>query len=247
MREKFGEVNQMGRKYESEMARCVSERRTYVFDRRTRVVLATILSCAVMIAGAAAVLSIQASAAQGVPTEFEDLFEEGTNVDYLVLEEDESVGYTDAPLEDDDFIMKRASTLKMTEFSSPGNSPNVYTKFVYTMNVKLRDIAWIEDGVAGMMLAQLTVGGFGESAPSVVTAGVTVDGLEVSVEPGWYTTTFEDGTYTLELVLPHLLDDGDYVPHNMVTLFLMWKVPMQDWDGSASEIGFPEYQAPEIP
>lgn len=235
----------MGRKYESELARRVAERRTGRLDHGARAVLATVLSCAVLVAGAAAVLSIQASAAQGGPTEFEYLFEEETRVDYLVLGEDESVTYTDVAPEDDDFVMKRASTLKATEFSSPGSSPNVYTKFVYTANVKLRDIIWVEGGVAGLMVSQLTIGGFGESAPSMVAAGVTIDGLEVLVQPDWYASTFEDGTYTLELVMPSLLDDRDYVPHNMVTLFLMWKVPMQGWDGSVSEIGFPEYQVPE--
>lgn len=237
----------MERKFGSELAKEVAQHRRGLFDRRTRIVFAAVISCAVMVSGAAAVLSIKASAAQGGATEFEYLFDEGTKVDYLVVGDDESVTYTCVAPEEDDFIIKRASTLKMTEFSSPGSSPNVYTKFVYSMNVKLRDIVWIESGVAGMKVAQLTVGGFGESAPSIVTASVTIDGLEVLVQPDWYAATFDGGVYTLDLVMPDLPDDREYIPHNMVSLFLMFKAPMQGWDGSVEEIGFPEYQLPEEP
>lgn len=235
----------MGRKFDSELAGKVVQHRKGPADRRTRVVLAAVLSCVVMVSGAAAVLSVKASAAQGGATEFEYLFNERTKVDYLVLEDDDTVVYTEVAPEDDDFIIKRASTLKMTEFNSPGSSPNVYTKFVYTMNVKLRDIAWIDGGVAGMTVSQLTVGGFGELAPSIVTASVTIDGLAVPVEPDWYTMAFEDGTLSLELGLPDLPEDKEYVPHNMVSLFLMWKVPMEGWVGSVAEVGLPEYQLPE--
>ena len=224
----------MERKFDSELAGRIARRQRNPAGRRATLLLMAVVSSAIMV-GAAAVLTMKASAALGGPTEY---IEALSSEDYLVQsEEDPSEPvYADmAPL-DGTYLVKRASSLKYVEFDTPGQSPNIYTKFVYNVNIKLRDLSAFEGGVTGMSLSTVTVGGLGDVAPLIVTAIIAVDGTEVFSEDGttplemsaYISWTFSEGVASVEVSLPDLTGTNiaSYESGDMVSVFLMWKAPI---------------------
>jgi hypothetical protein len=51
---------------------------------------------------------------------------------------------------------------------------------------------------------------------------------------------------SIEASLPDLsgTNAGEYGSGDMVSIFIMWKVPISGWMGEVGEVGFPEYQLP---
>ena len=170
--------------------------------------------------------------------------------DYLVNVEG-VVTYADALLIEEDFLLKRTSDLKWTVFDTPGNAAVDYTKVVYTVNLKLRDLSLFTGGVTGLAVSDLTIGGFGVKTPTLVSASLTINGAAVLLLDGgaldasnYITWAYDAGTLTAQVTLPSLdlttalaYKDGD-----MVTVFVMFKTPEPGLAITGSDIGFPDYQ-----
>ena len=247
-----GEVNKMERKFESELAGQVARRHKNPLKSRAKVLFMTVVSCAVMVAAAAAVLSMQASAALGGPTEYIDEF---SGEDYLV-DVDGTITYKvyapDEPV-DDAFLVKRTSALKWIEFDTPGLSTVDYTKAVYSVNVKLKDISAFPAGVAGMVVADLDVTGFTTWSPWIASATLSINDVETATysvitlgELPFMTSSWDSvtGTLSAQVTLP---DGIIYSPGDQVSIFVMFKTVEVDLTISGSEIGFPEYSEPIVP
>lgn len=172
--------------------------------------------------------------------------------DYLVNVEG-VVTYADALLLEEDFLLKRSSDLKWTVFDTPGNAAVDYTKVVYTVSLKLRDLSLFTGGVTGLAVSDLTIGGFGVKTPTLVSASLTINGAAVLLLDGGaldasnYITWVYDavtGTLSARVTLPSLdlttalaYKDGD-----MVTVFVMFKTPEPGLTITGGDIGFPDYQ-----
>jgi len=170
--------------------------------------------------------------------------------DYLVNVEG-AVTYADALLLEEDFLLKRTSDLKWTVFDTPGNAAVDYTKVVYTVNLKLRDLSLFTGGVTGLAVSDLTIGGFGVKTPTLVSASLTINGAAVLLLDGgaldasnYITWAYDAGTLTAQVTLPSLdlttalaYKDGD-----MVTVFVMFKTPEPGLTITGGDIGFPDYQ-----
>jgi hypothetical protein len=150
------------------------------------------------------------------------------------------------------FLVKRGSDLKWTVFDTPGGG-NDYTKVVYTTNVRLRDIALFTAGVAGLALSDVTIEGFSENLPTMVSASLAINGEPVLLAEGgaldasnYITWVFDSvtGTLSARVTLPSLdlttalaYENGD-----VVSLFVMFKTPVTGLNIAGSEIAFPDYQ-----
>lgn len=242
-------MRQMEKKFESELAGQVARRHKNPLRSRTNVLLTAVVSCVVMVAAAAAVLSMQASAYLGEPTVYTNVF---YGEDYLV-DVDGTVTYTsDAPI-DDDFLVKRSSELKWIEFDTPGLSTVDYTKAAYSVNVKLRDISAFPAGVAGMVVADLDITGFTTWSPWIASASLSINDVEVLTysvitlgELPFMTSSYdsETGTVSAQVTLP---DGIIYNPGDQVSIFVMFKTVEVGLTVSGSDVGFPEYQVPIVP
>lgn len=241
----------MERKFESELAGQVARRHKNPLRGRMNVLLAAAVSCVVMVAAAAAVLSMQASASVGGPTVF---IEEFSNEDYLINVEGVPtyIQYADGEAVDDTFLVKRNSELKSTQFDTPGLSEVDYTKVIYSVNVKLRDISGFDGGVSGMVIADLTVAGFALYSPWIASTNVCINGNEIMASEGivlgtlsYMTTSFdkETGILSAQIVLPDISSlEMSYNNDDLVSIFVMFKTVEVGLDISGSEVGFPDYQ-----
>lgn len=246
----------MERKFESELAGQVARRHRNPLRSRAKVLVMTLVSCAVMVAAAGAVLSMKASAETGGPTEYQSLL---TGGDYLVKSEAGDVVYTATVLEDDDFLIKRTSELKAVEFDTPGNSAVDYTKWAYSVNLRVRDLEPFAGGIGGMIVSEVTVGDIGEMRPWISVTGFTINGVQVMEASGLVSLDYSkyvgveyvDGTMVVTVTLPDLTDLGiSYGEEDMVSVFVLLKTPYIGWVGDpllgwvppVSEVGFPEYQ-----
>jgi hypothetical protein len=243
-----GEVKKMERKFESELAGQVARRHKDPIKNRARVLFMTAVSCAVMVAAAAAVMSFGASAFIGEPTVYESEF---VGVDYLVSSEDGGIVYTDDDILDDSFLVKRTSELKWIEFDTPGLSTVDYTKVAYSANVKLREISGFPSGVAGMVVADVTINGFTTYAPWIASASLSVNDVDVltysavALDAVPFIAPVYDsvaGTLSVEVTLP---DSLACVSGDQISIFVMFKTVEVGLDITGSEIGFPDYW-PEI-
>jgi len=172
--------------------------------------------------------------------------------DYLVDVEG-AVTYASALLPEELFLAKRTSDLKWTVFDTPGNSAVDYTKVVYLTNLKLRDLSLFTGGVTGLAVADVTINGFGEKTPTLVSASLTINGSAVLLLEGGaldasnYITWVYDavtGTLSARVTLPSL-DLTTALAYNkgdMVTVFVMFKTPEPGLAITGSEIGFPDFQ-----
>jgi hypothetical protein len=243
----------MGREFESELAARITQRHMSPAGRRTTLLFMSVVSCALMIGASAAVLSMKATAEVKGPTTYTDLF---SNTDYLVDSDGSIALWTDPLVDpvDEVILVKKNSTLKFVEFYPPGNPPTVNTKFVYTVNVKLKDLSLFTEGVAGMVVSQLTVYGMEELnvVPIVVSTAVAVNGVPVTNSDdqtpldmaAYVDWGFTEGVTTVGVMLPNLegTDTVGYSDGDMVSIFIMWKVPLHGLVVECDETPFPAYQ-----
>lgn len=239
----------MEKKFESELAGQVARRHKNPLRSRANVLLAAVVSCVVMVAAAAAVLSMQASAYLGEPTEYTNAF---YGEDYLINVDGTATYTSDAPV-DDDFLVKRTSELKWIEFNTPGLSTVDYTKAVYSVNVKLKDMSAFPAGVVGMVVADLDVTGFTTWSPWIASATLSINDVEAMTYGGitlgelpFMTSSYdsETGTVSAQMTLP---DGIIYNPGDQVSIFVMFKTVEVGLTVSGSDVGFPEYQVPIVP
>jgi hypothetical protein len=100
----------------------------------------------------------------------------------------------------------------------------------------------------------VTVDGLGEIEPIIVTTMFAIDGVEVLSLDGvtpldastYISWSLAEGAMSIEASLPDLsgTNAGEYGSGDMVSIFIMWKVPISGWMGEVGEVGFPEYQLP---
>lgn len=240
----------MESKFESELAGQVARRHKNPLRSRANVLLTAVVSCVVMIAAAAAVLSMQVSASLGEPTEYTNIF---YGDDYLVNVDGVPTYSADVPVEDN-FFVKRTSSLKWIEFDTPGYATVDYTKIVYSVNVNLRDISAFSDGVTGMVVADLDVAGFLLYSPWIASANVCINDVEVMSngaivlgELPYLAPSFDSATGTLSVAvtLPDISSLGlTYNSGDTVSIFVMFKTVEVGLTITGSEIGFPDFQVP---
>lgn len=239
----------MEKKFESELAGQVARRHKSPLRGGMKVLLTAVVSCVVMVAAAAAVLSMQASAYFGEPTVYTNVF---YGEDYLVSV-DGTVASTSVVPVDENFLVKRTSELKWIEFNPPGLSTVDYTKAVYSVNVKLRDTSAFPDGVAGMVVADLEITGFTTFSPWIASASLSINDVEVMThsvitlgELPFMTSSWDSATGTLsaQVTLP---DEITYNAGDQISIFVMFKTVEVDITVSGSDIGFPEYPVLGVP
>ena len=242
----------MERKFESELAEKVALRSKSSFSgRKASVFVLAIISSAIMIGAAAVTLSMSSSTAECPWIEYADFLDEKT--DYLVYDLSEGTTYTDIIYTDnlgadDIFVVKRTANLYVGVFDTPGDG-TIYTKLVYSVDVRLRHTTPLLGQIAGLDVASLKVNGF-DQMPILVTStislngepilldGISVDGIFVNTE---YDIT--SGTISVDLELPDLEIVGDdYESYDMISFLVMLRVPQTDLTLTADEIGFPSYQ-----
>jgi len=238
----------MSRKFESELARRVA--RGDAPKKRLAVTLFVAVSCAILVASAAYALMANVLAADGGPTVYE---EDMAAEDYLILSGDEEpvVTYSETPALDESFLVKRGATFKHVQFDTPGNSPNVYTKYVYVVNIRLKDLSAFPEGVDGLRVCSLEVTNM--DAPDLIevtssflvndVAPVPLDSTAPAVTGVSWAVV--DGVLTADVVLPDLslTSEGDYDQGDQVSVFVMWKAAVTGWDGVATDMPFPDYTA----
>ena len=222
---------------------------------KRNILFMTLASFVFMVAAATAALSIERTpidpgnvSSEGLAPLYDSVF---TAEDYIVDTEGVAT-YADSLLPDQAFLVKRTSELKSTVFTPPG-STSLYTKVVYAVNLKLRDLSLFTDGVAGLVVSDLTVTGFGEKKPCLVSASLTINGSAVLLEDGgeleasnYLTWTYDAGTGTVSarLILPSLdlTTALAYNDKDAVSVFVMFKVPETGLAIGGSDIGFPDFQ-----
>lgn len=239
-------MKHMERKFESELAGQVARRHKNPVGNRAQVLIMTVVSCAVMIGAAAAVLSLGASAALGSGTDYTEITP-WDGEDYLIGD-GTGVTYTSDLPEDQLFLAKRTSVLKWVEFDTPGNSEIDYTKVVYNTSVKLRAISNDNVVLDGMVIADLTINGFTTYAPWIASASMWINGVEVGsyssvflgvvpfITPVWDSVT---GTLSVDVTLPA---GQGYAEDDLISIFVMFKTSETLLTITGSEIGFPDYQ-----
>jgi hypothetical protein len=240
----------MERKFESELAGQVARHHKNPIGNRAKVLFMTVISCAVMVGAAAAVLSMDARATLGTPTDYTPVFD---GEDYLEVNAEGEIAYAEAPETEDVFLMKRTSELKWTTWDTPGNSPIDYTKVAYMVNLKLKDTTAFTSGVTSMSVTDLTVGGFGLSAPTLASASISINDVAVLMTDGglaldaseYITWVYNEatGVLSVEVTLPSLdlTNALSYKDGDKISIFVMFKTSETLSTITGSEIGFPFY------
>lgn len=221
----------------------------------------TVVSCVFMIAAATAVLSVERIPIDPIdgggsePPTYTSLLDEDYQ-DYLVSVEG-AITYAADLSTDQDFLVQRTYDLKTTVWDTPGSAPVDYTKIVYTVNLKLRDISAFTDGVAGLFVSDLTVAGFGLKAPTLVSASIVINGAAVLLlvdgaaldASNYITWVYDAGTLSAQVALPSLdlTTALAYNDEDFVSIFVMFKVPETGLTLTGSDIGFPDYQPVPVP
>ena len=149
--------------------------------------------------------------------------------------------------------MKRTSELKWTQVYPTGVGAVDYTKIMYVVSLRLRDISAFTDGVTGLVVSDLTIGGFGLDAPKLPEVSMTINGEPVPPLPlanyiAAWETDVNAGTLSFELALPSLDSTPyEYGNEDLVSIFVKFKVLETGLTLTGSDIGFPDYQPVLVP
>ncbi|OGS44192.1 MAG: hypothetical protein A3K76_06105 [Euryarchaeota archaeon RBG_13_57_23] len=175
----------MGKTYKSELARRISTGRGRASPFETKFLVLSVAVCAILAFGAATVFGAAAKPAYAGPVEYTEILS-GTN--YLVYQTDELTGEVNVVHSDAytmDFAAKREMTVKEGAFISPGNPDLKWQKVVYTVNLRLRDLAFEDPDMnvlasiepIGMIVGQLDIG-YGPALLGEISASFMVNGCE---------------------------------------------------------------------
>ena len=211
----------MERKFESELAKKVAGGNKDNSSKKKGVLFAAVATCALLFGSAAFSIAMSEN-------------DNGRPVAVLVLTDkvDELQADPDTDLNVD---VKRVMNLKAKSFDSPGdNGCDEYTKFVYSVNVKIYDS---EAYVYSDMDVGILVIGYASLVDLDTTTTVTVDGTELTQEAADACVLFSFGsTASVVISLPSIV----YAEGTDVNFNVSIKLPVWTWSGSVSEYPMPE-------
>jgi hypothetical protein len=235
----------MEKKFESELGKRIVEGKNRQSTINVGIIAAAVVSCALLVGSAAFLLPAMAGAETSAAVDYIELID--AEDDYLVYVEGLGlVHVADEPL-DGIWDVKRTASLKQATFDSPSvMSDAQYNKFVYVLNVNLRDLTTFVP--EGTVVGQLTIPYTGTSDP-LVTQTMLVDGTLVAATPALVAlVTDVDGNVvgiSCEVALPDL--DAAYAAGNMISIQIMMKVPLYTTISvDFTEIAFPASPDPTV-
>jgi hypothetical protein len=212
----------MKRKFESELARKVADGNSGPSNKKKGVLFAAVATCALLFGSAAFSIAMSEN-------------DNGRPVAVLVMTDkmDELVAYPDTDLSVD---VKRMMNLKAKSFTPPGdNGCDEYTKFVYSVNVKIYDSQAY--AYSGMDVGMLVID-YESLVDLTTTTTVTVNGVDLSQEEADACASFDIGSTTTTSVVISL-PIGDYADGTDVSFNVSIKLPVWTWSGSVSEFPMP--------
>lgn len=236
-------------RYKSQLAKRVAEKKPWA-GRQLGALVAAVAACALLVGVATFSIPIAAKGSGDSPVDYADLFVQ--DQDYLIATE--VVGDDDqvsvelqhaSSSWDGPYDVMKVSRLKMDTFQTPGLYSKTYTKFVYTVTVKLGSIENIDltDGV-GLTVAHVEITGVGDAQQYLKEASLSINGELTDVPVSQYVisninTVGEDLIEVLEFDI--ILPDLDYAAGDEISVFVMFMSALTDWTGLASEDAFPEF------
>lgn len=234
----------MEQKFDSELGKRVARGGFRAPSKKVAILAVTLSACALMISSAAFMLPAIAGAELGKPLYWEDIVT--AQNDYLVYEDGVIVHYAEDQLgTETPFDVKRTATLKAAAFDSPSEfSIAQYNKFVYSVNVNLRNLTnFAPDGA---VVGVLTIPYIGTTEP-VVSWTMSEDDLLVNssddVNPEFVPVDVmtAEGLITAVVSLP---EGYEYVEGSQISIQVMIKVPLYTpvpWEEDIVEEAFPEF------
>ncbi|HIH01438.1 TPA: hypothetical protein HA259_05085 [Thermoplasmata archaeon] len=234
----------MERKFDSELGKRVAEGSRKTSSKKAAILAATLSVCAIMVSGAAFMAPAIAGEELGKPVYWENVIE--AQNDYLVYEDGVLVHYAeDQWTESVSFDVKRTTTLKAAVFNSPSEWSNAeYNKFVYSVNVNLRNLTYF--GPDGAIVGVLAIPYSGALEPAV-SWSMTDDDIMVNSSddllpeyvPAEVAT--DDAFINVTVALP---DGYEYEEGSQISIQVMIKVPIYTplpWDEDIVEEAFPDF------
>lgn len=245
----------MESRYKSQLANRIAEKKPWS-GRQLGVLVAAVAACALLVGAASFSIPIEANGSGNSPVNFEDIFVQ--KQDYLIPVEVEGedgvvaveLQHTDG-IWDGPYDVMKVSRLKMDTFQTPGLYAKTYTKFVYTVTVKLGSIENIEftDGI-GLIVAHVEITGVGAAQQYLNSGSLSINGELMDVPVNQYVTS------NINLVGDELIDvlkfdvilpDMSYVAGDEISVFVMFMSALTDWAGEAFEDAFPEFGDYDVP
>lgn len=234
----------MERKFESELGKRVAEGSWKKSSKKTVLLAVALSACAFMVSGATFMAPAIAGEEYGKPVYWDDVIT--AQCDYLVYEDDVLVHYAEDQIgEDDLFDVKRTVTLKAATFDSPSDfSIAQYNKFVYSVNVNLRNLTYFQPG--GAVVGEVTIP-YTLTVEPIVSWSMTEDDVLIAssedLSPVYVPAdvTVEDGSIVAVVALP---DGYEYVEGTQIGIQVMIKVPLYTESPSSLEIvedAFPDF------
>lgn len=241
-------------RYKSQLANRIAEKKPWS-GRQLGVLVAAVAACALLVGAASFSIPIAANGSGGSPVEYADLFAQ--DQDYLVPVEVEgedgevSVELQHADLWDGPYDVMKVSRLKMDTFQTPGLYSKTYTKFVYTVTVKLGSIENIDltDGF-GLTVAHVEITGVGAAQQYLKNGSLSINGVLTDVPVIQYVIS-EINPVGAELVdvlkFDIILPDLVYAAGDEISVFVMFMSALTGWTGEASEDAFPAFDDYVVP
>lgn len=263
----------MEKRFESELAKRISAGRGRASPFGAKFLALAISVCAVLAVAAAAVLGVVATKpANAGPVDYLPILDE-TN--YLVYDAEDSDADGDmdvasavhSDIYTDDFAVKREMTVKQGDWTAPGNPVMQWKKVVYTVNLRLRDLAYVDPvngqlasvEPIGMVVGDLSVAygtaTFAEVSESFLINGceplyLADDGITVLGKADAVEVVSVEGLALVTIALPDLTGTtvGGYNEGDVVSINVMIKAGfLVDVGVIVDEGAFPQFDDLVIP
>jgi hypothetical protein len=262
----------MEKRFESELAKRISSGRGRASPFGAKFLALAISVCAVLAVATAAVLgAVATKPANAGPVEYLPIMDE-TNYIVYNAEDSNADGDMDAAsavhsdIYTDDFAVKREMTVKQGDWTAPGNPVMQWKKVVYTVNLRLRDLAYVDPvngqlasvEPIGMIVGELSVA-YGTATfvemsesflingcePNILDAEGNIEGCADAVE-----VASVEGQALVTITLPDLAGTvvGGYAEGDSISISVMLKAGfLVDVSVIADEAAFPEFDDLAIP
>lgn len=236
----------MEKRYKSDLANRIADKKPRS-SRQLGVLATAVVACAMLVGVAGAALPIMANGSGNCPMDFQVLIEQ--DQDYLVpVEVTDESGLVSTELQHAEdwtgaYDAMRIANLKTDTFQTPGLYAKTYTKFVYSVTVKLQSLANIDltDGV-GMTVGHLEIAGVGSAEQFLMDAKISINGIMQDIGASAFVSdNLETGTLLETVEVDLILPDLMYSEGDEVMLFVMYKSGLVEWLGGFVEEAFPEY------